>query len=58
MKKDSELFDFSDYSMDGYRSQDNTNKKVVGKFKDETSGVPIVVWRSLWREIRATLHLA
>ena len=42
MKTDGELFDMSDYSMDGYRSKDNTNKKVIGKFKDETSGVPIV----------------
>jgi hypothetical protein len=30
------------YDMDGYRSQDNTNKKVVNKFKDETNKVPIV----------------
>ena len=36
------MFDFSDYSLDGYRSKDETNKKVVYKFKDETSGVPIV----------------
>ena len=42
MSEDKHLFDMSDYSMDGYRSQDNTNKKVIGKFKDETSGVPIV----------------
>ena len=40
-KENSDLFDFSDYSLDGYRSKDNTNKKVVYKFKDETAGVPI-----------------
>jgi hypothetical protein len=38
-----EYFDMSDYNMeDEYRRCDNTNKKVIGKFKDETSGVPIV----------------
>ena len=42
MKADGEHFDFSDYKGTGYRSQDNTNKKVIGKFKDETEGVPIV----------------
>ena len=42
MKSDKHLFDQSDYSMEGHRSQDNTNKKVIGKFKDETCGVPIV----------------
>ena len=41
MKEDGDLFDFSDYRLDGYRSQDNTNKKVVGKMKDETQGIPI-----------------
>jgi hypothetical protein len=41
MKESSELFDFSDYDGDGYRAQDNTNKKVIGKFKDETKGVII-----------------
>jgi hypothetical protein len=41
-KENKELFDFSDYSLDEYRSKDETNKKVVYKFKDETSGVPIV----------------
>jgi hypothetical protein len=41
MNDDKHLFDMSDYTMDGYRSRDETNKKVIGKFKDETSGVPI-----------------
>jgi|GEM_PF-1267341 len=42
MNDDKHLFDRSGYEMDGYRQKDNTNKKVVGKFKDETDGVPIV----------------
>lgn len=42
MKEDIHVFDQCDYSMDGFRSQDNSNKKVIGKFKDETNGVPIV----------------
>ena len=42
MHNDSHLFDRSGYSLDGFRSQDNMNKKVIGKFKDETDGVPIV----------------
>jgi hypothetical protein len=42
MKEDKQLFDMSGYNMDGFRSCDNTNKKVIGKFKDETDGVPIV----------------
>lgn len=41
MKEDGVHFDFSDYKGDGYRSKDNTNKKVLGKMKDETEGVPI-----------------
>jgi hypothetical protein len=41
MKENKELFDFSDYDGDGYRAQDKTNKKVIGKFKDETKGVII-----------------
>ena len=41
MKESSELFDFSGYEGEGYLSQDNTNKKVIGKFKDETDGAPI-----------------
>ena len=42
MYDDKHLFDRSDYEMDGYRSQDNTNKKVIGKFKDECPNSPIV----------------
>ena len=42
MKEDNHLFDMSGYSLDGYRSCDNSNKKVIGKFKDETDGIPII----------------
>ena len=52
MYNDGNLFDMSDYDdyiglasiMDDYkfRSQNNSNKKVIGKFKDETGGDPIV----------------
>jgi hypothetical protein len=42
MKENKELFDFSDYNGEGFLSKDNTNKKVIGKFKDETEGKPIV----------------
>lgn len=42
MYEDKHLFDMSGYEMDGYRSRDNTNKKVIGKFKDETEGNPII----------------
>jgi hypothetical protein len=42
MKEDNSLFDMSGYYLDGYRSCDNSNKKVIGKFKDETDGEPIV----------------
>ena len=42
------LYDFSDYSYDHdyYKNNnlniDKTNKKIIGKFKDETSGIPII----------------
>lgn len=43
MWKDKHEFDFSDYPTEGVMSkyQSNDNKKVIGKFKDETLGVPI-----------------
>jgi hypothetical protein len=41
MNDNKEYFDRSDYDMTGYRNQDNTNKKVVNKMKDETNGVPV-----------------
>ena len=40
MEKMKEQFDFSDYPKDHFL-YDDTNKKVIGKFKCETSGVPI-----------------
>ena len=39
--KDKHLFDNSDYPKDS-PFYDNTNKKVIGKFKDEAAGIPIV----------------
>jgi len=39
MYDNKELFDFSDYTISKFN--DNTNKKVIGKFKDETLGKPI-----------------
>ena len=42
MREDKHLFDQSGYSGEGFRSVENSNKKVIGKFKDETDGVPIV----------------
>ena len=38
--KDKEKFDNSDYPQDSLYF-DKTNKKVIGKFKDETAGIPI-----------------
>jgi hypothetical protein len=40
MFDDKQAYDFSDYPEDS-KFYDVTNKKVVGKFKDETAGVPI-----------------
>ena len=40
MEKDSHLFDFSDYPSD-HPMHSNVNKKVIGKMKDETAGVPV-----------------
>lgn len=42
MREDKHLFDQSGYLGEGFRSVENSNKKVIGKFKDETDGVPIV----------------
>ena len=39
--QDRNLFDNSDYPKDG-KFFDSTNKKVIGKFKDEAAGMPIV----------------
>ena len=37
---DKEKFDFSDY-LENSKFYDKTNKKIIGKFKDETSSIPI-----------------
>jgi hypothetical protein len=47
MNENKHLFDRSDYNMTEYRSRDDSNKKVVNKFKDETNGVPIVEFTGL-----------
>ena len=39
--KDKEMFDNSDYSEES-PFFDKTNKKVIGKFKDEAAGIPII----------------
>ena len=42
------LHDFSDYSVDheyyinNNLNIDKINKKIIGKFKDETNGIPII----------------
>jgi hypothetical protein len=41
MKNNKEYFDLSDYAKD-HILHDNTNKKVIGKFKDECSGSQII----------------
>ena len=41
-KENADLFDFSGYSQDGYRTCDKANEKKIGCFKDETDGEPIV----------------
>ena len=46
MKKNQSLYDTSDYPQDHFLYS-NTNKKVIGKFKDETSGLPISEWVGL-----------
>jgi hypothetical protein len=40
MKSNKQLFDLSDYNKTHFL-YDATNKKVIGKFKDETNGMPI-----------------
>lgn len=46
MKKNQELYDTSNYCKDHFLFS-NENKKVIGKFKDETGGLPIVEWVGL-----------
>ena len=46
MKEDQELYDTSNYSKEHFLFS-NDNKKVIGKFKDETGGLPITEWIGL-----------
>ena len=46
MKEDQHLYDKSNYSKDHFLFSE-VNKKVIGKFKDETGGLPIVEWIGL-----------
>ena len=55
MDDNKELFDRNDYNMDGYRSQENSNKEVIGEFKDETNGVPIVEFVGLRAKVYSIL---
>ena len=40
MTETNEMYDLSDYPKDHFL-HNNTNKKVIGKFKDELNGIPI-----------------
>ena len=55
MDDNKELFDRSGYDGIGYRSCDNINKKVVGKFKDETDGKPIIEFCGLRSKMYSVL---
>ena len=46
MKQDVQLYDTSNYPQDHFLYS-TTNKKVIGKFKDETAGLPIREWVGL-----------
>ena len=46
MKQDEHLYDFSEYPKDHFLYSE-TNKKVIGKFKDETAGDPVIEWVGL-----------
>ena len=51
MKEDQHLYDTSNYPKDHFLFSE-VNKKVIGKFKDETGGLPIVEWI----ELRAKMY--
>lgn len=55
MDDNKELFDRSGYNGTGYRSCDNMNKKVIGKFKDETDGKPIIEFCGLRSKMYSVL---
>ncbi|CAH3157887.1 unnamed protein product, partial [Porites evermanni] len=46
MKQDQHLYDTSNYPKEHFLYS-TTNKKIIGKFKDETGGLPIVEWIGL-----------
>ena len=46
MKEDQHLYDTCNYPKDHFLFSEN-NKKVIGKFKDETGGLPIAEWIGL-----------
>ena len=46
MKQDQDLFDTSEYPTDHFLHS-TVNKKVIGKFKDETAGDPVMEWVGL-----------
>ena len=54
--KDKHLFDNSDYPKDS-PFFDNTNKKVIGKFKDEAAGLSIVEFVGLRSKMYSYLKL-
>ena len=51
--KTKELFDNSDYSKES-KYYDDSNKKIIGKFKDEAAGVPITEFVGLNQKCIAT----
>ena len=46
IKQDQHLYDISNYPKEHFLYS-TTNKKIIGKFKDETGGLPIVEWIGL-----------
>ena len=55
LSHDKSLFDYSDYPVDA-PYYDSTNKKVIGKFKCETKGMPIVEFVGLRPKMYSYLY--
>ena len=55
MRERKEEFGFSDYPKD-HPNYGELNKKVVGKFKDETNAIPIALATFLREEAYSTLY--
>ena len=53
--KNKDFYDFSEYP-ENSPFFDNTNKKVLGKFKDESCGVPIREFIGLCPKMYSVLH--